>query len=145
MKAVVQRVKNAAVMVDGKVVGAIDKGLLVLLGVGEGDTTENADWLLQKLSILRLFEDENGKTNLSTGDVGGSLLVVSQFTLYADCRKGSRPSFTSAAPPALANELYMYFVEKCHTLFPKVETGIFGAHMDISMLCDGPFTVTLEH
>ena len=145
MKLVVQRVKNAAVTVDSKVVGAIDKGLLVLLGVGEGDTTENADWLLQKLAILRLFEDENGKTNLSTKEVGGSLLVVSQFTLYADCKKGSRPSFTAAAPPALANELYMYFVEKCRTLFPKVETGVFGAHMDISMLCDGPFTVTLEH
>ncbi len=145
MRIVLQRVKKAAVTVEGSVVGAIDKGLMVLLGVGEGDTKENVDWLVNKLSILRLFEDENGKTNLSTKDIGGSLLVVSQFTLYADCRKGSRPSFTEAAPPALANQLYMYFVEKCREVFPKVETGEFGAHMDIEMLCDGPFTVTLEH
>ena len=145
MKIVAQRVRNAAVTVEGKIVGQIDKGLMLLLGVGEGDTKENVDWLVNKLSILRLFEDENGKTNLSTLDVGGSLLVVSQFTLYADCRKGSRPSFTNAAPPALANDLNMYFVEKCREIFPTVETGVFGAHMDISMTCDGPFTVTLEH
>ncbi len=145
MKLVLQRVKKASVSVDGAVVGSIENGLLVLLGVGDGDTKENADWLLHKLSILRIFEDEDGKTNLSTRDVGGSLLVVSQFTLYADCKKGSRPSFTSAAPPALANELYLYFVEQCRALFPHVETGIFGAHMEISTLCDGPFTVILEH
>ncbi len=145
MKIVLQRVKNAAVRVDGEVVGSIENGLLVLLGVAKEDTTENADWLFNKLSILRIFEDENGKTNLSTRDTDGGLLVVSQFTLYADCKKGSRPSFTDAAPPTLANELYMYFVEKCRTLFPRVETGVFGAHMEISMTCDGPFTVTLEH
>ncbi len=145
MKIVLQRVKRASVSVENKTVGAIEKGLLVLLGVGEGDTKENADWLLNKLSILRIFEDENGKTNLSCRDVGGALLVVSQFTLYADCKKGSRPSFTDAAPPALANQLYLYFVEKCRELFPAVETGEFGAHMEIDMLCDGPFTVTLEH
>ncbi|MBE7024836.1 MAG: D-tyrosyl-tRNA(Tyr) deacylase [Ruminococcaceae bacterium] len=144
MKLVIQRVRHAAVSVEGKVVGQIERGLLVLLGVGEGDTTDNADWLINKLSVLRLFEDENGKTNLSTLDAGGSLLVVSQFTLYADCRKGSRPSFTDAAPPVLANELYMYFVQKCRQVFPKAETGVFGAHMDIDMTCDGPFTVTLE-
>jgi len=145
MKIVAQRVRRAAVSVEGKVVGQIDKGLMLLLGIGEGDTKDNADRLIDKLSILRIFEDENGKTNLSTLDVDGSLLVVSQFTLYADCRKGSRPSFTNAAPPALANDLYMYFVEKCRTIFPTVETGVFGAHMDISMQCDGPFTITLEY
>ncbi|MBE7063878.1 MAG: D-tyrosyl-tRNA(Tyr) deacylase [Clostridia bacterium] len=145
MKLVIQRVRRAAVSVDEKIVGQIDKGLLLLLGVGADDTKENADWLVNKLSVLRIFEDENGKTNLSTLDVGGSLLVVSQFTLYADCRKGSRPSFTEAAPPALANTLYMYFTEKCREVFPIVETGVFGAHMDIDLLCDGPFTVTLEH
>lgn len=145
MKLVIQRVKHAAVYVEGKTVGQIDKGLLVLLGVGAEDTKENADWLVDKLSILRLFEDENGKTNLSTRDINGSLLVVSQFTLYADCRKGSRPSFTNAAPPAIANEIYEYFTEKCRQKFAAVETGVFGAHMEIDMLCDGPFTVTLEH
>ncbi len=144
MRMVLQRVQNAAVSVDGKTVGAIRKGLMLLLGVGQGDTKEAADWLLQKLSVLRLFEDENGKTNLSLRDIGGDLLVVSQFTLYADCQKGSRPSFTEAAPPALANELYEYFVNGCREIFPKVETGEFGAHMEISMLCDGPFTVTLS-
>ncbi len=144
MKIVAQRVRRAAVTVDGHTVGQIDKGLMLLLGVGEGDTKEQADWLVNKLSILRIFEDENGKTNLSTLDVGGSLLIVSQFTLYADCKKGSRPSFTQAAPPALANELYMYFVDQCRRVFPTVETGEFGAHMDIDMVCDGPFTVTLE-
>ena len=145
MKLVIQRVRRAQVTVENNIIGKIDKGLMVLLGVGAGDTKESADWLVGKLSILRLFEDENGKTNLSTLDVGGSLLVVSQFTLYADCRKGSRPSFTDAAPPALANDLYMYFVEKCREIFPTVETGEFGAHMDIDMVCDGPFTVTLDH
>ncbi len=145
MKIVLQRVKRASVSVENETVGAIDKGLLVLLGVGEGDTKETADYLLNKLSILRIFEDENGKTNLSCRDVGGALLVVSQFTLYADCKKGSRPSFTNAAPPAIANELYTYFVEQCRALFPKVETGVFGAHMEIDMLCDGPFTINLEH
>ena len=144
MKLVLQRVKTAAVSVEGEVVGAIGHGLMALLGVGNGDTKETADWLLQKLSVLRLFEDENGKTNLSLRDIGGELLVVSQFTLYADCQKGSRPSFTEAAPPALANELYEYFVAGCREIFPKVETGEFGAHMEISMLCDGPFTVTLS-
>lgn len=145
MKLILQRVHSAAVTADGKPAGKIGKGLLVLLGVGSEDTKENVDWLVQKLSILRIFEDENGKTNLSTLDVGGSLLIVSQFTLYADCKKGSRPSFTEAAPPAHANELYMYFTEACRRVFPTVETGVFGAHMDIEMRCDGPFTVTLEH
>lgn len=145
MRLVIQRVKSAAVTVNGSVVGAIEKGLLILLGVGDGDTKENADWLVNKLSILRLFEDDKGKTNLSTKDVDGGLLIVSQFTLFADCQKGSRPSFSSAAPPALASELYLYFIQKCREIFPRVETGEFGAHMDISTVCDGPFTVTLEH
>ena len=145
MRLVIQRVKNAKVTVESQVVGEIQRGLLILLGVGEGDTKENADWLVNKLSILRLFEDENGKTNLSTKDIGGELLIVSQFTLYADCKKGSRPGFSEAASPAIANELYMYFVDKCREIFPKVETGEFGAHMEISTLCDGPFTVCLSH
>ena len=145
MRLVIQRVKNASVSVNGNVVGAIDKGLFVLLGIGNGDTKESADWLVNKLSILRLFEDENGKTNLSAKDVGGGILIVSQFTLFADCRKGSRPDFSEAAPPAQANELYQYFICKCREAFPIVETGEFGAHMEISTVCDGPFTVSLEH
>lgn len=145
MKLVIQRVKRASLTADGVPHGSIESGLMVLLGVGADDTKENADWLFNKLSVLRLFEDENGKTNLSLKDVDGGLLVVSQFTLYGDCKKGSRPSFTNAAPPAIASELYDYFVEKCRSFFPTVETGVFGAHMEIDMLCDGPFTVTIEH
>ena len=145
MKLIVQRVTRAAVTADGILSGKIGKGYMILVGVGQGDTKENADWLVNKLSILRLFEDENGKTNLSLSDVGGEMLIVSQFTLYADCRKGSRPGFSNAAPPALANELYLYFVEKCREFCPTVATGVFGAHMEIDMNCDGPFTVTLEH
>ena len=145
MKLIVQRVTRAACTADGVLSGKIGKGYVILVGVGQGDTKENADWLVNKLSILRLFEDENGKTNLSLNDIGGEMLIVSQFTLYADCRKGSRPGFSNAAPPALANELYLYFVEKCREFCPTVETGVFGAHMEIDMNCDGPFTVTLEH
>ena len=144
MKAVIQRVANASVTVDGEITGRIEKGLLVLLGVGEGDTKAEADRIVKKLVNLRIFSDENGKINLSLQDVGGSLLVVSQFTLYADCRHGNRPSFTTAAKPQLAEELYEYFMEKCRETIPVVEHGVFGAHMDVQLLNDGPFTIILE-
>ena len=144
MKAVIQRVANASVTVDGEITGRIEKGFLVLLGVGEGDTKAEADRFVKKLVNLRIFSDENGKINLSLQDVGGSLLVVSQFTLYADCRHGNRPSFTTAAKPQLAEELYEYFMEKCRETIPVVEHGVFGAHMDVQLLNDGPFTILLE-
>ena len=144
MKAVIQRVANASVTVDGEITGRIEKGFLVLLGVGEGDTKAEADRIVKKLVNLRIFSDENGKINLSLQDVGGSLLVVSQFTLYADCRHGDRPSFTTAAKPQLAEELYEYFMEKCRETIPVVEHGVFGAHMDVQLLNDGPFTILLE-
>ena len=144
MKAVIQRVANASVTVDGGITGRIEKGFLVLLGVGEGDTKAEADRIVKKLVNLRIFSDENGKINLSLQDVGGSLLVVSQFTLYADCRHCNRPSFTTAAKPQLAEELYEYFMEKCRETIPVVEHGVFGAHMDVQLLNDGPFTILLE-
>ncbi len=145
MKLILQRVKKAAVTVDGETVGKIEKGLFVLIGVGESDTEENAEWLINKLSVLRLFEDADGKTNLSLQEVDGALLLVSQFTLYGDCRKGSRPSFSAAASAEKAEALYRYFVKRCKEIFPKVATGKFGADMEINAVCDGPFTVTLEH
>ena len=144
MRFVVQRVKNASVEVENKVVGAIDKGFLVLVGITHNDTKEIADKLVKKLIGLRIFEDENGKTNLSLENVSGSLLLVSQFTLYADCKKGNRPSFTNAAEPAYANELYEYIVSECKKQVPIVEKGIFGADMKVSLLNDGPFTVILD-
>ena len=144
MKAVIQRVREASVTVDGVITGQIEKGYLVLLGVGENDTKADADRIVKKLVNLRIFSDENGKINLSIQDVGGSLLVVSQFTLYADCRHGNRPSFTQAANPDLANELYEYFMAKCKETVPIVEHGVFGAHMDVRLLNDGPFTIILE-
>ena len=144
MRFVVQRVKNASVEVDNKTVGTIDKGFLVLIGVTHDDTKEIADKLVKKLLGLRIFEDENGKTNLSLENVSGSLLLVSQFTLYADCKKGNRPSFTNAADPAYANELYEYIVSECKKQVPIVEKGIFGADMKVSLLNDGPFTVILD-
>ena len=144
MRFVIQRVKNASVEVDNEVVGAIDKGFLVLIGVTHDDTKEIADKLVKKLIGLRIFEDENGKTNLSLENVSGSLLLVSQFTLYADCKKGNRPSFTNAADPTYANELYEYIVSECKKQVPIVEKGIFGADMKVSLLNDGPFTVILD-
>ena len=144
MKIVVQRVKEAAVTVEGKTVGKIGKGFLVLLGVSQTDTEEQADRLARKMLGLRIFPDAEGKTNLSLADVGGHLLVVSQFTLYADCRKGYRPSFTNAAGGEKAERLYEYFVELCRQGNPKVETGVFGAHMDVSLINDGPFTIVWE-
>ena len=144
MKIVVQRVKEAAVTVEGKTVGRIGKGFLVLLGVSQTDTEAQADRLAKKMLGLRIFPDAEGKTNLSLADVGGHLLVVSQFTLYADCRKGSRPSFTNAAGGEKAERLYEYFVDLCRQGNPKVETGVFGAHMDVSLINDGPFTIVWE-
>lgn len=144
MRFVIQRVNNASVEVDNKVVGAIDKGFLVLIGVTHDDTKEIADKLVKKLIGLRIFEDENGKTNLSLENVSGSLLLVSQFTLYADCKKGNRPSFTNAADSTYANELYEYIVSECKKQVPIVEKGIFGADMKVSLLNDGPFTVILD-
>ena len=144
MKAVIQRVAHASVIVDEQVIGAIDQGFLVLLGVGTEDTKEDVDRIVKKMAGLRIFADAEGKTNLSLKDVGGSVLVISQFTLYADCRKGNRTNFLQAAAPAMAEELYEYFVETCRSYIPHVETGSFGAHMQVKLLNDGPFTIILE-
>ncbi len=144
MKFVIQRVTQASVTVDNKTVGKINKGFLVLIGVGQEDTKEEADKLIKKMIQLRIFEDENGKTNLSLKDVNGGLLLVSQFTLYADCKKGNRPSFINAAKPELAEELYEYIIEECKKLIPVVEKGIFGANMNVELSNDGPFTIILE-
>ncbi len=144
MKLVIQRVKNAQVDVEGKTVGKIDKGFLVLLGVTHTDTKEIADYLVKKLCNLRVFEDENEKMNLGLKDVNGELLIVSQFTLYADCTGGNRPSFINAAKPDQANELYEYFCQKCEETGINVQKGIFGADMKVSLLNDGPVTIILE-
>ncbi len=144
MKLVVQRVKNAKVDVDNKTVGRIEKGFLVLLGVTHTDTKETADYLVKKLCNLRVFEDEKGKMNLSIKDVKGKLLIVSQFTLYADCTGGNRPSFINAAKPEIANELYEYFCKECKNKGIEVEKGIFGADMKVSLINDGPVTIILE-
>ena len=145
MKIVVQRVKNAKVEVDGNVVGKIDNGFLVLLGVTHTDTKENADYLAKKLCKLRVFTDENGKMNLDIKKVNGKLLIVSQFTLYANCSDGNRPSFIDAAKPKQAEELYEYFCNKCKEEYGiDVEKGIFGADMKVSLLNDGPVTIIIE-
>ena len=143
MKFVVQRVNEASVKVDGNVIGQIGKGFLVLIGVSDSDTKEIADKMVKKLLGLRIFDDENDKINLSLSDVGGELLLISQFTLYANCKKGYRPSFTDAGAPDLANEMYEYIIEKCREQF-HVETGEFGADMKVSLLNDGPFTIILD-
>ena len=145
MKIVVQRVKNAKVDVEGKTVGKIDKGFLVLLGVTHNDTKEQADYLVKKLCKLRVFTDENDKMNLDIKAVGGKLLIVSQFTLYANCSDGNRPSFIEAARPQQAEELYEYFCKECQEKYGiEVEKGIFGAHMEVSLLNDGPVTIIIE-
>ncbi len=144
MRLLVQRVLNSNVKVDGKVVGEINKGYMVLLGVTHDDDKEKADYLVNKLLNLRVFEDENGKMNLNIKQVGGELLIISQFTLYANTKDGNRPSFTDAAKPDKANELYEYFVEKCKKENIKTETGIFGADMKVSLTNDGPVTIMLE-
>ena len=144
MKLVIQRVKEASVEVDNKVVGKINKGYLVLVGVSKTDTKEIADKYIQKMINLRIFEDENGKTNLSLKDVGGEILLVSQFTLYANCKKGNRPSFIDAGGPEEAENLYEYIIEKTKEQVNVVEKGIFGADMKVSLLNDGPFTIILD-
>ena len=144
MKLVIQRCQEASVSVNGKTVGAIEKGLMVLIGVGKEGTTEVVDKYLKKLLQLRIFEDENGKTNRSLMDIGGQLLLVSQFTLYANCRHGNRPSFTDAGDPQRAEQLYEYMIEKAKEQVPVVETGIFGADMKVSLINDGPFTILLD-
>ena len=144
MKLVIQRVQEASVSVDQKVVGKLGHGFMVLLGVSQTDTEEIADKMFQKLLKLRIFEDENGKTNLDIKSVNGELLIISQFTLYADCRHGNRPSFIGAGTPDQANALYEYFLSQCRKEIPVVEQGIFGAHMMVSLINDGPFTIVLD-
>ena len=145
MKLVVQRVKKANVVVNNEIIGEIGQGYMVLLGVGTQDTKETADFLVQKLIKLRVFEDENEKMNLSIKDINGELLIVSQFTLYADTNSGNRPSFFNAAKPEIANELYEYFVEECKKQnIKKVATGKFGAYMQVTLQNDGPVTIILE-
>ena len=144
MKFVIQRVSSASVAVDGNMIGKINKGFMVLIGVSNSDTKEIADKMIKKMIGLRIFEDENGKTNLALADVDGSLLLISQFTLYANCKKGNRPSFIEAGAPALAEELYEYIISKCKESIPVVEKGSFGADMKVSLVNDGPFTVVLD-
>lgn len=144
MKIVLQRVSSASVKVEEEIIGQINNGYVLLLGIGSDDNREKADSMIEKIKKLRLFPDNDGKTNLSISDIEGELLVISQFTLYADCRKGTRPSFTDAAPPALAEELYEYFIKKATPLFKKVACGKFGAYMQVQLVNDGPFTVVLE-
>ena len=144
MKFVIQRVTNASCVVDGNIIGQIEKGFCVFIGVSNEDTTEIADKMIKKLIGMRIFEDENGKTNLALSDVDGSLLLISQFTLYADCKKGNRPSFINAGNPELANHLYEYIIENCRKHIANVQTGSFGADMKISLVNDGPFTIVLD-
>ncbi len=144
MKLVIQRVLEAECQVDGNTTGKISKGFCVFIGVSETDTKEIADKMIKKLIGMRIFSDENDKINLSLKDVEGGLLLISQFTLYANCRKGNRPSFTEAAKPDLANELYEYIIQKCKNEISVVESGIFGADMKISLVNDGPFTIVLD-
>ncbi len=144
MRLVIQRVLHAEVQVDGNTIGKIGKGLLVFVGAGQDDTKEIADKYLRKLLGLRIFEDENGKTNLSLKDVDGALLIVSQFTLYANCKKGNRPSFIEAGEPHMAEALYEYMIVEAKKSVPVVEHGEFGADMKVSLLNDGPFTIILD-
>lgn len=144
MKFVIQRVLESSVKVDGDVIGQIGKGFMVLIGVGQEDTKEVADKMVKKMIGLRIFEDENGKTNLSLSDVNGELLLISQFTLYANCKKGNRPSFIESGAPDLAEELYEYIIDKCKESVPVVEQGSFGADMKVSLINDGPFTIVLD-
>ncbi len=144
MKFVIQRVKSASVEVDKKIVSEIKNGFLVLIGITHNDTKEVADYLINKLVNLRIFKDENDKLNLSLNQINGELLLVSQFTLYGDCSRGNRPSFTEAAEPKYANELYEYIIDECKKKVPIVKSGIFGADMKVSLLNDGPVTIIME-
>ncbi len=145
MKFMIQRVNHAEVKVSGETVGKIGKGFLTLIGVGENDTRADADKYVKKMLGLRIFDDENDKINLSLKDVGGELLLISQFTLYADCSHGNRPSFINAGKPDMANELYEYIIEQCKKQGYHTEKGIFGADMKVSLENDGPFTIVLEN
>lgn len=144
MRFVVQRVQHASVKIDGTIHGKINKGFMVLIGVGQNDSEAIADKMVQKLINMRIFEDENGKTNLALKDVGGELLLISQFTLYANCKKGNRPSFIEAGSPDMAEQLYQYIICKCREEISVVEEGKFGADMKVELLNDGPFTVILD-
>lgn len=144
MRFVIQRVTEASVTIEGEISGKIGKGYLVLIGVADTDTKEIADKMIRKMIGLRIFEDEQGKTNLSLADVDGGLLLVSQFTLYANCKRGNRPSFIEAGKPDMANEMYEYIIEKCRELVDEVQTGEFGADMKVQLLNDGPFTILLD-
>lgn len=144
MRFVIQRVTEASVTIDGEISGKIGKGYLVLIGVADTDTKEIADKMIRKMIGLRIFEDEQGKTNLSLADVDGGLLLVSQFTLYANCKRGNRPRFIEAGKPDMANEMYEYIIEKCRESVDEVQTGEFGADMKVQLLNDGPFTILLD-
>jgi len=144
MKFVIQRVQHASVKVDGQIIGSINKGLLVFIGVTHTDTKMVADKMIKKLVNMRIFKDENNKTNLALHDVNGQLLLISEFSLYADCKKGNRPSFVNAGSPDIANDLYKYIIKSCKEYVPVVEEGSFGADMKIELLNDGPFTVILD-
>lgn len=144
MRFVIQRAANADVKVEGETIGQIGQGFVVLIGVSDSDTKEIADKMIKKMIGLRIFEDENGKTNLSLETVGGSLLLISQFTLYANCKKGNRPSFIEAGEPKMAEEMYEYIIAKCKEMVPTVERGRFGADMKVSLTNDGPFTIILD-
>lgn len=144
MRFVIQRVKQANVQVDQKVVGEISQGYLVFVGIKDTDNQEIADKMIHKLLNLRIYDDEQGKTNLSLENVNGELLIISQFTLYADCRKGNRPSFCNAGKPEFANKMYEYIIQKCSETVPHVAKGVFGAHMEVSLINHGPFTIVLD-
>ena len=144
MKFVIQRVTEASCTVDNRITGEIKNGFCVLIGVAETDTRDIADKMIKKMLQMRIFADDQGKTNLSLKDVDGNLLLISQFTLYANCKKGNRPSFIEAGNPELANSLYEYIIEECKKEIPMVQTGIFGADMKISLINDGPFTIVLD-
>ncbi len=144
MKFVLQRVLNAQVDIDGKTVGKIGKGYVLLVGVSNEDNKDIADKMIEKVARLRIFEDENGKTNLSSEQVNGSILVISQFTLYADCKKGNRPSFIEAGEPKMAEEIYEHIIARCRELFTDTQTGEFGADMKVTLTNDGPFTIVLD-
>ena len=144
MRWVIQRVQNASVSIEGKVCGSIGKGYLILVGIGKDDTREKADKFIRKMINLRIFEDENGKINKSLSDVSGSVLLVSQFTLYADISHGNRPGFTLAGDPAMSEDLYNYIVKTCRMQLPQVESGVFGADMQVSLCNDGPFTILMD-
>lgn len=144
MKFLIQCVQEANVSVDSKIIGSIEKGFLVFVGINQSDTKEIADKMVKKLINLRIFQDEAGKTNLNITSVNGGLLIISQFTLYADCKYGNRPSFINAGSPDMARELYEYIIEKCRETIPDVEQGEFGADMKVSLINDGPFTIMLD-